>query len=856
MWHHLISVWQRLVALVRRRRIADEIDDEIAFHLAMRRDELERGGVPPAEADRRARRQFGNVTRLGEDMRETWTFPTLESLVQDLRIGVRALLRNPGFTATAVLTLALGIGANTAAFTVINTVLLGKLPVPEPDRLVKVYTSDYSSGLYSGSSYPDFAEYRDRAASFTDLAAYSTSPMNLGTGGDAERIQGVVVTRNFFEVLGIRPAHGQFFPPGDDTTPGGSPVAVLGHELWQRSFGADPGAVGQEVTINGATFSVIGVAPESFRGVEVINASALWVPMSMLEQAMPRRAGTDILNLRGSRWLQMVGRLAPEVSLDSARAEVTTLAEQLAQAYPNTNLGTFQEPDRARPVSILPASALPTEGTLLALVALLLMTVVVFVLLICCANVANLLLARANTRQREVAVRQVLGASRRRLLRQFFTESTLLASLGGVAGLLLGVWVIRLLPALLPALLPSAVVAEVQLPAFALDWRVFAFTVGLSLATGVLFGLAPALQTTRPDLIPSLQDATSATGGQGRRLRGTLVVAQVALSLVLLIGAGLFVRSLQTALATHPGFNSDGVLLADLDLSLQGYDATRGLDFYARLIEGVDSLPGVQAASVASVVPVYLGGSRTIVEVEGYAPQPQEDRELNFNRVAPGYFRTMGIEVIRGRVFDDRLLRGATGVREVVVNETFARRYWPGQDPIGRGIRFARAPEPDRVIGIVRDGKYRSMREEPMPYMYRSLAASYSSRVTLLARIDGDPLAMLPAVRAELQTLDQTLPMLGERTLEDQVASAVFGERLGASLPVTPPTRETPGPASSSIASLIAGRSPVGCWRKNSTDHQKTSRSFLCLLSVVEDVHRKPTPGSMRAIPLHISSIF
>ena len=345
-------------------------------------------------------------------------------MLSDLRYATRRLVRSPGFTAAAVLTLAVGIGANTAVFTVVNTMLLGELPVPEPDRVVRVYTSDHSSGLYGTSSYPNFADYRDRAASFTALAAYSTAvPMNLSTGGEAERVRGAVVTQDFFDVLDLRPTHGRFFPPGDDLALGSAPTVVLSHELWTRSFGAAPAAVGTNVTLNGSTFTVAGVAPEGFRGLDLLESSALWVPMAMIEQAVPRRAGSDILNRRGSRWLRLVGRLATDVTIDGARAEVTTIAEQLAKDYPDTNLGTLLEPDRARPVSILPAStAGPIDDRLMSQVALLLMTVVGFVLLITCANVANLLLARANTRHREIAVRQSLGASRGRLLRQLLTE--------------------------------------------------------------------------------------------------------------------------------------------------------------------------------------------------------------------------------------------------------------------------------------------------------------------------------------------------------------------------------------------------------------------------------------------------
>ena len=562
---------------------------------------------------------------------------------------------------------------------------------------------------------------------------------------------------------------------------GSSPVVVLSHELWRRTFGADPGAVGREVTLNGFGFTVIGVAPEGFRGVDLITRSALWVPMAMIEQATPRRAGDDVFNRRGNRWLQMVGRLETGVALDAARAEVTTLAEQLAQSYPETNLGTLGDPDHARPVAVLPARMLaagPVDDTLLSRVAMLLMAVVGFVLLITCANVANLLLARADTRHREMAVRRSLGASRGRLLRQLLTESTLLASLGGAAGLGLGMWATRAFPALLPA---DAAALGFQLPEFVLDGRVLTFTAGLSLATGTLFGLVPALQTTRPELIPSLRDASGDARASRSRLRGTLVVAQVALSLVLLIGAGLFVRSLQMALTTNPGFNSGGVLLADLDLSLQGYDEPRGLSFYARMIERVAGLPGVEAASVAAVVPVNPNGARTTVEVEGYTPRPQEDMELNFNRVGPDYFRAMGIAVVQGRVFGDSGLDSP--LREVVVNETFARRYWSGRDPIGRVIRFVGGSAERRVVGVVQDGKYRSMREAGLPYIYVPVGLSYTPRVTLLARVaGGDPMALVPSVRAELQGLDPTLAIYGERSLEDQLGSAVFGEQLAAML--------------------------------------------------------------------------
>ncbi len=772
--------WERVRSLLFRAREDREMDEELRSHLEMETAKHIEAGLAPREARRHAHLRFGSVERVKDEVRDARGTRALEDLWADLGYAVRTLRRAPTFAATAVVILALGIGANAAVFTIVDAVLFRELPVPDPDRVVRVYTADYSGGLYGGSSYPDFVDYRTRATAFVDLAAYSTFvPMSLGTGGEAERLQGAVVTRNFFEALGIRPALGRFFPVGDDTALGSAPLVVLSHALWRRSFNATAEAIGQEVVLNGSTFTVIGVAPEGFRGVERINAPALWVPMSMLEQAVPRRAGRDDFQQRGTRWLSMVGRLAPGATLTSAQAEVTALAEQLAHAYPATNRGTLQHPDRARPVSMLPASAIafgPVDAELLSRAALLLMTIVGLVLLIACANVANLLLARATARHREMAVRRALGASRGRVLRQLLTETALLASLGGAAGVVTGAWATRLVPAMVPQ---ELVTLGLELPPFTVDWRVLTFTAVSSLATGLLLGLAPALHITRPHVTVSLRHR--ARGGVPRsRLRGALVVVQVALSLVLLIGAGLFVRSLQMALATDPGFNSAGVLLADLDLSLQGYDEGRGRRLYAELLERVGSLPGVDAASVAAVVPVNPAGSRANVAVDGYTPQPQEDMELNFNVVSAGYFRVLGMRVVQGRGFSDPGVDSPAG--EVVVNETFARRYWPGQNPIDRGIKFGGRPAAWRVVGVVQDGKYRSMREDGLPYLYVPMGLRYTPQVTLLARVGGNPLAMLPAVRAELLELDPALPVYAERSLEHQLASAVFGERLGAML--------------------------------------------------------------------------
>ena len=778
-----MSVWlRRLIALFRTRHLEDELDAEIRAHLALATEVYERQGLSRAEARLEARRRFGGIDQTKERYRDLRSFRCLEDLGQDVRIGLRSTRKHLAFTTVVVATLALGIGANAAVFTVVNTLLFTELPVPTPAEVVKIYTSDFSGGLYGGSSYPDFADYRDRATSFVHLAAYSTFvPVNLGTDHQSARIQGAIATHNFFEVLQLQPAVGGFFPPGDDLALGSAPVTVLGYELWQSHFGGDPTIVGRDITINGFRFTIVGVAPEGFRGIDLISPSALWIPMAMVEQAVPRRAGSNILDLRGSRWLQMVGRLAPGATIDEAQAELTILTEGLAQAHPETNLGTLQQPDRARPVSLLPAATIaagPLDQELLSRVSGLLMAVVGVVLLITCANIANLLLARGQARRREIGVRQALGAGRGRLLRQLLTESTLLALLGGAAGLALGLWSTRAFSALLPH---ASIVPGLELPEFAIDWRVLVFTATLSLATGIMFGLVPALQAARASRLSSLRQTSSDPHGTHPLLKASLVVAQLALSLVLLVSAGLFMRSLQAALSTDPGFNRAGVLLADLDVGLQGYDEARGRALYRALAERVGALPGIEIASVAAFVPVTPRGSRTTMDIEGYAPRPSEDMELNFNRVGPRYFRTMGIAIIRGRGFRDDAVD--TPVRELVINQAFARRYWPGQDPLGRQVRVGGADaETSRVVGVVQDGRYRTLREVGVPYVYLPIGSSYAPEVTLLARADGDPMARLSSVRAVVGELDPALPMFGERSLDDQLADATTGERVVATL--------------------------------------------------------------------------
>jgi macrolide transport system ATP-binding/permease protein len=701
----------------------------------------------------------------------------MDSLLQDLRYGIRAMIKRPALNAVAVIALALGIGANTAIFSVINALLLQPLPgVEDPAKLAVIYTSDYSSSRYATSSFPDYIDFRDQADLFSGMAAFSDSvAINLGVGDGAERIQGAIVTGNYFSVLGVKPQLGRTLLPEDDR-PESPPAALLSHELWQNRFASDRNIIGKTVSLNSQSFTVVGVAPEDFKGVRLELAPALWMPMAMMAQI--QRSPATILTRRGSRWVSIVGRLSPEATVEQAQAQIQTIAAQLAAAYPDTNLGTLQQPDQPRPMSVVPASIAmvnPNTREETANFVRLLMLVVGVVLVIACANVANLLLARARGRQKEIAVRLALGASRLRIIRQMLTESVFLSLVGGAAGLLVAVWLTELLSSF--DQLSSFAALEIKV-----DNRVLVFTLVVSILTGILFGLAPALQASRPDLVPALKDTPGGESSRQRRfgLRSLLVIFQVVLSMILLIGAGLFLRSLQKAYTTDLGFTVDNALLATVDLSAQGYNEAQGREFYKQLLERVETLPGVESASMAAYIPVNAGGSRDNVTVEGYEPRAGEDMELNINTVERGYFETMGIQIQAGRAFTEQ---DRSSPLKVVINEAMAEHYWPGQDAVGRRIRFGDSKNPYlEIIGVARTGKYRSFREQPLPYIYLPYDHQYRTRMTLLIRAPGDPSAVLPAVRAEVQRLNKNVPLYNVKTLTEHLGVTLARERMIATL--------------------------------------------------------------------------
>jgi predicted permease len=711
----------------------------------------------------------------------------METLWQDLRYGFRVLRASPGFAAVAVLSLALGIGANTSIFSVVNAALLRPLPVTDPDRLVFVFNGTQASP-YSTSSYPDYLDYRDKNDVFSDVLTYSSITVSARSDDQTDLLSGSIVSGNFFDMLGVRAALGRTFLPDEDQTPNAHPVAVISHGLWERRFGSDAKVIGQELTLNGHAFAIVGVTPPEFHGPEVLETNDIYVPVMMQALVRPPRGGfsgdlnPDLLSKRGPRWLRIIGRLKPGVSIEQAQAAMTTVAAGLEQAYPDTNRGTI--------ATLFPVSKVDPQGySQLVSVAGLLLAVVAMVLLIACANVANLLLARASGRRKEIAVRLAMGASRSRLVRQLLTESVLLSLAGGVGGLLLALWTIDLLKTATP---PDGIFSFTL--DYRLDARVLSFTFLLSLATGVIFGLAPALQASRPDLVPALKDE-SAAAAQGRRrfsLRNLLVVAQVALSLVLLIGAGLFLRSLHNAQAIDPGFDAGKILNAQLNINLLRYTKTQGQEFYRQIVERVEALPGVESASMARVVPMSGGGRTSSLLIEGQEAPDRVSRSegtglqenpntVNANEVGLKYYQTMGIPLLGGRDFTSQDNAGAP--LTLIVNEAFARRYFDGDEVIGKRVSFRGAQGPwSQIVGVVRDSKYRTIGEMPRPTAYVPLAQNHETGMALHVRTIGDPTSVAGAVRREVQALDQNLPVTNLQPMSAVLGSSLFAARMGALL--------------------------------------------------------------------------
>ncbi len=695
----------------------------------------------------------------------------METLWKDLRYGLRMLLRNPGFTSVAVLSLALGIGANTTIFTLINAIFLQPLPVAHADRLVSVFTTDEKNPGMLPTSFPNYEDYRDKNQVFEGLASFTFLPLSLSGDGQPEQINAQMVTGNYFDLLGVKAAMGRTFLPEESKTPGTHPVAVLSHGFWKRRFGADKDIVGRMLTLNHQGFTVIGVAPNGFNGTFGIGGPDIWVPAMMHDQLM---SGTfrEWFNERRALLFAVVGRLKPGTDLDQADAAMKTLARQLEQEYPLPNKGRG-----AALVPLAQSTLPPNQRPVFLLAGQLLMTVVGLVLLIACANVANLLLARATSRRKEIAIRLSLGASRGRLIRQLLTESLLLSLAGGGAGFLLAFWFRDLLWAFRPPFLPAEGLD------LGLDARVMLFTLGLSLATGLLFGLAPALQSTRPDLVSAIKTSTGAPGRvhHSFNLRNLLVVSQVALSLVSLVGAGLFLRSLRNAQRVDVGFDAGSLVVMTLDPGSQGYDEPRSQEFYRQAVERVEALPGVRAVSMAENRPLAGGGFMRSVFLEGQEPAPGGRGVLvQVNTVGPRYFETLRVPIINGREFSGADRKGAPGV--VIVNEAMAARFWPEQDPLGKRFKFFGEENAVEVVGVARNTKVNFIGEDPVPFVYYPLEQNFSAAMNLFVSAADNPAAVLGTARGTVQAMEPDMPLVGVARMAEVIDNSLWAPRMGAGL--------------------------------------------------------------------------
>ena len=759
------QLWQRVLALFQTKRQERELEQEFRFHLEQATEENIRRGMNAEEARREAERSFGGIEQVKEAYREASRLQWLEETWQDIRFGLRMLRKRPGFTLIAVLTLSLGIGANTAIFSLINTALLRPLPIAQPDRFVALSNS-VTGRLFPTFSYPNYKDICDRTDVFSGLLAYRFAPLSLNHDGINERLWGYAVTGNYFDVLGIKPALGRLISLDDDRTRGAHPVTVISHQCWQQRFGGDSSIIGKEVIVNGRNFTVIGIAPPGFIGTEIIAAPEMWFPM-MMQASL--EMGNDWLDARGVENIFVQGSLKTGVSLAQAQAALDVVAAQLEREFPNTNEG--RRVLLTQPGLMNGSMRAPVLGF-----ASVLMVVVGLVLLLACANLANLLLARATERRREMAVRLALGAKRFRLVRQLLIESVLLACGGGVLGCLMAWWLTGLTAAYKP---PMDVPANFALH---LDQRVLLFAFVLSIVTGVVFGLLPALQATKTNLVSALKDEASFGTYRSSWLKNSLIVFQVALSLVLLIGGGLMVRALQQAETIPLGFEPNNAISVSFDLRLQGYDAAQGREAEKRLLEKVRALPGVKAAGIADIVPVDLHISSSSVFIEG---QPLErtsntPRALS-SRVTPGYFGAMQTRLVQGREFTEQDNEQAP--RVAIINETFARRFWPNESPLRKRFRLGGANAPLlEIIGVAQDGKYAGLNEDPKSFVYRPLWQSPWSSSSLIVRAETEPQQVIAAVRRELQELDPRLPIASTKTMTEHLSFALLPARLAASV--------------------------------------------------------------------------
>ena len=697
----------------------------------------------------------------------------MENLWNDLCYAWRMLIKSPGFSIVAVLALGLAIGANTSIFSLFNGVMWRPLPVKDPQQLVVVATKQRGLDFPVPLSYPDFQDYRQLKAVFSDMIGYVPDPVNLQAGGRPTRAWAELVTGNYFSMLGLEAVRGRTFAADEGWVPGKDALIVLSYKYWQTRFGGNPDIVGRSVQVNKHPFTIIGVAPERYHGAYYFLEPDFYIPVTTMSLLDPKSA--DDLNKRGATYLRVLARLQPGMTPTQALAAAQPTDRRLAQEFPESHkdMSLLVIPElNARPE--------PGLGAFMSKAVWIFMSLAGLVLLIACANVANLILARANGRRKELAMRFALGASRGRMIRQLLTEGVLLALCGGIAGLVFARWAAM-------ALMSIRIPTDLPLHLFDLrvDWRVFAFSFLVALITGIVAGLMPALQAHRTDLADTLKVGGRSGGGSTghHRFRNALVVAQVAVSLLLLACAGFFIRSFQNSANVDMGFRVDHTLMMSVDLGLQGYSEERGQQFYKQISDRVKSLPGVRDASFAAYIP--MGYENDIVNVypDGQPVDNKSRAETSFNnQVQPDYFRAVGVHVIKGREFTEA--DSATAPKVAIVNETFANKIWPGQDPTGRIFRTEKDGPAIQVVGLTRTGKYTFLYETPQLFVYFPVAQRYVAAATLMVYSQDDPLRLVGPVRDQIQQLDGSLPVFDVNTMEAHVeyGKPLLPARLGAML--------------------------------------------------------------------------
>jgi predicted permease len=691
----------------------------------------------------------------------------MNAFFQDFRYGWRVLRNAPGFTIAAILTLALGIGANSTIFSWIDSTILNPIPgVKDASRYAVLTTGRPAarSGQYNPMSYPDYKDLRDRSRSFSSLAGSAMWPMSLTASGKPERVWGTLVTANYFDMLGVRPILGRGFLPAEETKPGGAPVVVVSYRLWQTHFGEDRSVIGRTIQIDRHPYEIVGVAPPVFQGTQTGLRSDMWIPVMMVQQAYG--GSRDLLQLREAHWLIVFGRLRPGVTLDEAQADANVIMQQMARAYPESHKSEFAV--TVHPLWRAPFGANFYLHTILAL----LMAIAGVVLLLACANVANLMLVRSIGRRREMAIRLAMGASRGRLVRQLLAESLIVAACGGGVAMLFTIWSAGTLGDFVPP------VAEVPIAMVVNANRTVLFvTLALSILTGVVFGILPALRASGLSPATVLKEESGSVAGAIRkaRLSRVLVVAQIAMSLLLLVCAGLFIRSFESAQKFNPGFNPHQVLLCSYDLRGLGYTSTSGTTFDEQLYAKLEAIPGVESVTLADWVPLGFGSSGVEVQPEGYVPRPHESMVVDEASVGPNYTKTMRIPLLAGRDF--RADDDSKGQLVAIVDQEFAKRYWPGQDAIGK--RVGAAGKSFVVVGVAQNIDSDHLGQKPQPFIYIPLFQDYSQAISIHLRAAGDPLAFFSPVQEAVDSLDADVPLFDVTTLDSRILLNTMTERMG-----------------------------------------------------------------------------